>query len=395
MIRTGLYKVVQYKGVKAMKSKFVLKPAGLCVVILLISFNILDANALDANTTSEFKPVDPNRIPQVLTLISEQIRSNYDRIKTWQGEADVTTDFINEGAEADRIFREHTNGTGEVPKVVKEHIESGYQFAADVEKDFLYSNRYQKIPPVYTDLKSRRNLGTKSLRPWFTFSIATHEYSIFSMPSTFHENSIVGRRAVKETRQKDSTCTSGMPLASDPRETFTTAGGKAWESFPRMLQYINEHGKYSFDGHDLKVEESISENITKYRIEIPGKINTGKYLFSTKIFSSEAGFNMTSFEVTNEYGKVLLEWKWDYDLIDGVYLPKVTSQRNFTRKDGGLDYEKRYTFKNQKVNEPIPAETFTYKNLGLKNGDKFVDKIEGKEYKYQDANLVFVADVNK
>jgi hypothetical protein len=378
-----------------MKSKFMLKPAGLCVVILLISFSILDAKASDANTTSEFKPVDPNRIPEILTMISEQVRSNYEKIKTWQGETDVETDFIDEGTEAERIFKERTNSTGEIPKVVKEHKETGHQFAADIEKDFLYSNLYQKIPPVYTDSESGRNLGTKSLRPWFTFSITTPEYSISSMPGTFHGNSIVVRRAVKETRQKGSTCTSGMPPAYDPRETFTTAGGKVWESFPLILQYINEHGKYSFGGYDLKVEESTSGNITKYRIVIPNKAISGEYHFLTKIFSSEAGFNMTSFEVVTEEGKVLLEWKWDYDLIDGVYLPKVTSQRNFTRKDGKLDYEKRRTFKNQKVNKPIPAETFTYKNLGLKDGDEFIDKIAGKEYRYQDANLVFVVDVNK
>jgi hypothetical protein len=374
-----------------MKSKFILKPAGLCVVILLTLFRFASAE----DTAYKFRPVDANRIPEIMMLISEQVRSNYDRIKTWQGEEDATTDFIDEGAEAERIFKERTNGTGEIPKVVKEHFEGKHQFAVDVEKDFLYSYLYQKIPPVYTDSESGRNLGTKFLRPVCDFSITTPDYFIHSETETFRGNSIASRRAVKEIRQKGSKCTSGMPPASDPRETLTTAGGKVWESFPQILQYINEHGKYSSDGHDLKVEESISGNITKYRIEIPGKLNTGKHLFSTKIFSSEAGFNMTSFEVTDEDGKLLMEWKWDYDLIDGVYLPKVTSQRNFSWKSGKLDYEQRCTYKNQKVNKPIPVETFTYKNLGLKDGDKFIDEIAGKEYKYQDANLVFIADVNK
>jgi hypothetical protein len=375
-----------------MKSNSMLKPAGLCVVILLISFSFVAAE----DTAGEFRPVDPNRIPEILTMISTQIKSNYDKIKTWQGEADAITDSIHEGAKAERILRERTNGTGEISKVVKERFESRHQFAVDVEKDFLYSSLYRETPPAYTDLENGRNLGTKSPRPWYTIVIIAPEYSISSMPHTYDRgNSIASREAVKETRQKGSKCTSGMPPASDPRGTFTTAGGKVWESFPRILQYINEHGKYSFDGHDLKVEESTSENVTRYRIEVPAKINTEKYYFLTKVFSSEAEFNMTLYEVANEDGRILYEWKWDYDLIDGVYLPKVTSQRNFTREGGKLDYEERYIFKNQKVNKPIPAETFTYKNLGLKDGDKFVDKVEGKEYKYQDANLVFVADVNK
>ena len=361
----------------------------LCVVILLISFSFADAEDLGANTAGEFHPVDSNQIPNILTMISAQVRSNYERIKTWQGDIDVTTDFIDEGAEAERVFRDHTNGTGETPKIVKEHIESRHQFAIDLEKDCLHTNLRRENPPYYTDFESGRNLGAKSLRPLCNFSIATPEYFIHSAPDAYRGDSVVRRSAIKQARLKNSsTCVSNMHPVYDPRKIFKT-GGAVWESFPRMLQYINEHGKYSFGGYDLKVEESISGNITKYRIVIPNKaFSGGGYHFLTMVFPSKAGFNMTSYEVTDEDGRLLQEWKFNYDLIDGIYLPSATGQQNFTREGGKLSYEKRYTFKNQKVNKPIPEETFTYKNLGLKNGDKFIDKILGKEYTYQDEELI-------
>jgi hypothetical protein len=36
----------------------------------------------------------------------------------------------------------------------------------------------------------------------------------------------------------------------------------------------------------------------------------------------------------------------------------------------------------------LDKNTFTYKNLGLKNGDQFIDKILQKEYTYQNGELI-------
>ena len=62
---------------------------------------------------------------------------------------------------------------------------------------------------------------------------------------------------------------------------------------------------------------------------------------------------------------------------------------------GVLTMKEIITFKNHLVNDPIPEETFTYKNLGLKDGDKFIDKIKNKEYKYKAGKLVEVEKKKK
>jgi len=370
-----------------MKDKITSKKIKVSAVVLLILFNLTSAEGLRGDIASEFRPVDSNRIPEILTMISSRIKSNYDKIKTWQGETNFTIDRIYEGAAAERKFNTQTDGTGKTPNTVIRHIEGRREFAVDLEKDFLYANVIRENPAYYTDFETGRDLGTKSA-PSQKVSILTPEYYINWGPYEMRDGVVMSRRVVKQARQKGSTCTNLSSPVSDPRECFMV-GQPIWETFPPLLQYINEHGKYGIDGYSLKVEERTIGNLTEYRIQRPGKVSPERYLFVTMVFSSKKGFNIVSYEVTDpKSGLFHTKKNWGYDLLDGVYLPSRTTEQIFDRKSGDLSYEETYTYNNLKVNQPIPAETFTYKNLGLQNGDKFIDKILDKEYTYQDGELI-------
>lgn len=373
-----------------MKEKITSKTIKACSVVLLILFNLTSAEGLRGDIASEFQPVDSNQIPNVLTMISNRIRSNYERIKTWQGETNFTIDTIYEGSAAERKFKTHTDSTGKTPNTVIQHIEGRRQFAVDLERDFLYTKLIRENPPYYMDFETGRDLGTK-VTGLQGISIVTPKYYINCRPHTMRDGAITSRKAVKKVRQKGLTCSNLSPPVSDPRECFTV-GQPIWETFPRLLQYMELHGEVSVDGYTLKVEERTDGNLTKYRIQIPGKVSVEDYLFVTMVFSSLKGFNIVSYEETNPEGELLHKKTLDYDLVNGVYVPSKTTEQIFERKNGDLSYEATYTYNNLKVNQPIPAETFTYKNLGLKNGDKFVDKILNKEYTYQDGELISVSE---
>lgn len=374
-----------------MQAKIILKTMKVSAVVLLILFNLTGAEGLRGDIASEFRPVDSNRIPEILTMISSRIKSNYDKIKTWQGETNFTIDTIYEGAAAERKFNTRTDGIGKTPNTVIQHIEGRRQFAVDLEKDFLYANVIRENPPYYMDLETGRDLGTKSA-PSQKVSILTPEYYINWGPHEMRDGAITSRKAVKQVRQKGLTCTNLSPPVSDPRECFVVVGQPIWETFAWVLQYIKERGEFSVDGYAMKAEECTDGNLTKYRIQIPGKVSPEHYLFITMVFSSEKGFNIISLETTRSDGQLFQKKTWDYGLVDGVYLPIKTTEQNFRPDTGQLSYDKISTFKNLKINQPIPAETFTYKNLGLKNGDKFIDKILDKEYTYQDGQLIEAAD---
>ena len=53
------------------------------------------------------------------------------------------------------------------------------------------------------------------------------------------------------------------------------------------------------------------------------------------------------------------------------------------------------TFCNEKVNKPIPEETFGYQNLGLENGDRFIDRSADKTFEYKDGELIEAAEKNQ
>jgi hypothetical protein len=376
-----------------MKRKIALNIIMTCGAILFALFNSAEAGNWEDKSISKFHTVDPNQISDILTMISNQMRSNYDCIKTWQGEVRIISDFIYEGAAAERIFKTHTDGEGKCPKAIKEHREYVIEFSVDARKEFLYANYYSIKPLQYTDIETGRDLIAKGIAGC-RIAIVTPEYEFHSTGDTMREGVVTSRRAVKHMRQKGSTCDNTTPPVFDPRELFIP-GKPIWETFPQLLQYINEHGQVNVNRYTLEVEKRTNGSTIEYRVQIPGKVSPTDYLLMEMIFSGEKGFNIVSFETTDSDGRLFQKRTWDYSLVNGVYLPNKTIEQNFEHKNGNLVYEKKYIFRNSQINHSIPEKTFTYKNLGLKNGDKFVDKIENKEYTYQDANLIPITEAGK
>lgn len=358
--------------------------AKLCAVILIVSLGFVSAESVANNTATEFSAVSPNDIPDILTMISEKTHSNYERIKTWQGEIDATVNAICEGLAAKRILQNKRSCAGKNAEVVREHRRSKIEFVADCEQNFFYAKKTRQNPRQYIDVKTGKILCERSV-PWYQASIGTPEYQINCRPDSKRGDSIATRKAIKKAAERN--CASCSSDVFDPREFFL-AIGPLWETFPRMIKIINEHGEYGIDGYTLKVEERTDERITEYRIQIPGRVSPEQYLFITMIFSSEKEFNIISLETTRTDGKLFQRKTWEYELVDGAYLPSKTTKQDFTGENAKLTYKRECIFRNLQINHSIPPETFTYKNLGLKNGDKFIDKILGREYTYQDEELI-------
>jgi len=114
------------------------------------------------------------------------------------------------------------------------------------------------------------------------------------------------------------------------------------------------------------------------------------YISYNLVCSSGAGFNVVSFSITDEKGRVIENKIWDYDLINGVYLPVQKIEQNFDYLSGKLNKQSTITFMEQKANNPINSDVFTYKNFDLKDGDKFIDKTLNKEFTYQKGNLIAI-----
>ena len=359
----------------------------ICAIAVIALVTLVNAGISKGYTSSKFRLMDPNLIPDILTMISTHVRNNYEQIETWQGGNVFTIDRIYEGTAAEHKFNTCTDGAGEIHEVIKKRIEGWSQFAIDLEKDLLYKKVVRENPPHYIDLETGRNLGTKSV-PSQRITIVAPEYYIDQGPFTTRKGFITNRKAVKEARQKGLMCGKSSIPVSDPREAFVVGGAPIWETLPKYVDYIDQHGKFNVAGYPFKIKEYADGDLTEYHVQIPTRISSEYYRFITMVFSSRKGFNIVLYKETDSKDQLLRKKTWDYDLIGEVYVPSRTNEQIFEREDGKLNYEEEYKYKNEKINKPIPAETFTINNLGLKDGDEFIDKTTGEEFKYQDGKLI-------
>ena len=96
-------------------------------------------------------------------------------------------------------------------------------------------------------------------------------------------------------------------------------------------------------------------------------------------------------EVTDKAGQTLQTLDITYEKIGHIYVPKTVHFVIFRSSDLKKHFDSRITFTKSILNAPIPAETFNYRNLGLKDGDRFIDRtLNNKEYIYQNQNFVEV-----
>jgi len=367
----------------------ILNKIHLCAIVLLTLFNIAVVEGLGSNTENNFQPVPPDQVSGILTMISNETESNYDKIETWQGKVDVTSGRIYEGTKAERVFENQINGEGEVPKKVKRLVETTTEFAVNCKKGLFYDKKFYRSPVRYTDADGGRVLGTRST-VGSTITIATPEYRITNGPFEGGEDVIITRQAVKEKRAlKESSPTCPKDIF-DPR--YEAIDGASFRrTFLVLLDYIKKHGEFSIGGQSLGIEKRMDGSTTEYRLEIPSpQTSPGEFVFTTMIFNSDKGFNITLSETRTADGKLYNKTTWQYKVIDGVYLPASTMIQTFAGENAELFYERQCIYTTGKLNQAVPENTFTYKNLGLKYGDKFVDRIQNKEYVYKDNMLAEV-----
>src|SRR4030042_1273307 len=147
-----------------MKRLILSNPLKLSVlIILLVGFS--KAETLNNNTPGKFGPVDPNQIPEILTMILNRTKSNYEQIKRWQGKLDIVTDYVYEEDGAKKVFTENIKASGESPKELIEHRETHIDFSLDAENNLLYAYYYNdsEKPLQYIDPENGRILEAKGI----------------------------------------------------------------------------------------------------------------------------------------------------------------------------------------------------------------------------------------
>jgi hypothetical protein len=373
---------------------------GLIILFILSLFNWIAA--AENSQGCQWAAVDQNSFAEILTMIDSRVAENYDRINTWQGKVRIVSDDVHEGESRNRLY-EQILVDRPVPNKVKDHRELTREFALDANKGLLYDNYYSDGQNYSIDLDTGRNLQLKNLVQMGGNGkfILAPDYLLDCVDIKNRDGIIVRRDVIKQTRpQGKHGSNSHMSPGFDPRETMRIFGDITGESFgplggafAKYLALFDKEAGHSIDGYPIiTVEECNVGDVKKYRIVLLSlaKDSTGAtvHIFLNLVCSSEAGFNVVSYTTADSNDRMIESKTWKYGLFSSVYLPVQKKELRFDYHTSNLNEQSTVTFVDQKVNQPIGEEVFTYKNLGLKDGDKFVDKITNKEYTYQNGNLI-------
>lgn len=348
----------------------------LTVLLVVVIWNL---NSIAQANDSEFKIVDPNKIPEILSMIVSATQANFEKIKTWQGKITKETISTTKGEDAARLLKKFTsaepnNSTNEIQRFYKRTIE----FKINVEDDHFFSSSGRDDPYIYLDTKDNQSYSS-SWGPEEQVFLVTSEEQIEIIPARQRkkDNAVLSRIAIKEP--------SGTTAITDPRKVFYTGGRLLWISLSMLSQNLQTPDIEHF-GVVMK-KQVAGDNIT-YRIEMsdPGK-NRPFCIFT---LSSEVGFNRTYFEEWNdEDGSLIAIITTDFVKLDGVFLPKKWSFFQYF-PDGELMRQEINTIENQQINVTIPESTFSELTY-LNSGDKFRDKVANKDFEYKNGELVELA----
>jgi hypothetical protein len=379
------------------------KKSRIKIVFVFVCFLIsgFACKALGAAEPNQAVRIIPNEeATAVLELIANAIRGNYEQIKTWSGEIDKKITWVHKGSLAEELFRNATDAKGDMPKVILQKAEDKITFAVDANKDLVYVDTLRDKPSNYFNYNTGDNVGNSGPSPIWSTIIAKPDFILKANSHSFEKRTgrLLHKRAVKEPLKREQQ-TGWYKLAdiSDPRRAFFPGAGFTWDILDDLIKRINRYGKIEFDGYRFTIEEHKKGDNIEYKIIEPSVVNLERskpehYAILTMIFSSRDGFNMTYWDAATGSGAVFQKHTWEYEIVNGIYLPKRRIIKIYDT-NGIVTDEYDSTYSNNKVNQEMSPETFTYKNLSLKNGDEFIDEIAGKEYKYEDANLVFVKDL--
>jgi len=343
----------------------------------------------------KWEPVNPNEITNILAMIADRTKKNHNKINTWQGKTETVTVSWEKDNE---ILREQFRNEKVIPDEIKKYQEFTREFAVDVNNGLLYDHHCPNDLFEVTDVKTEEEIQLKSGMAMDNGTyILTPDYHLnyykFNFVYDKNKNKSITHTAVKYPRSEDEkgdlTCGSGNKMYPiyNPLENFKPSGDYPWEELEKYAAYIDRVGLTStLAGYtmEVKVEKCDFGDVEKYRVTLPSVASGGPkvYISSAMVYSSNAGFNVvsSSFTVNN----ILIEnQEWDYELINGVYLPVKITKNSFDRKNGDLNKKSTSTFTEQKVNHPINEEVFTYKSLGLQEGEIIEDKIDNKVYIYK------------
>jgi len=283
---------------------------------------------------SEFAPVPPERIADVLKTISDTSRANYERLRTWEGEVQVVRNTVYGGDQVKRVLDDAGIAVTAVPPEMLESMEVRIEFGIDLANDSLYSINRAPQPVAYKHAGTGATIATKE-SPGYKQAVVTRESYLYTDSAV--SGGRPGTKAAIKNKRPSGCLPCELPFVFDPRSLFGTPD-PAWQTFPKIVEDIKSRSTYTVDGQPLKIEEKRNGDMIDYRVRLPGKGDHRETVLITTTFTSKAAYNPILVEFNAMKGKLLRKGTLDYETLDGVFLPVKTTFQRYGEEDGQLVY---------------------------------------------------------
>jgi hypothetical protein len=332
----------------------------------------------------------------ILRMIAEKSEANYQQIKTWSAAfrfQDKAAHFkIEEGlakALSKAANRDLDGAT------VYSTTSGTIEFEIDISKESFYSRKVDERC-VITDPQNGQVLADLNqeqdslpvdeeskidmLNTWN--AIVTPEQSIHMQPDTSYQN---GRTAFREPRE------NGLRWGTlvDPRQLFGE-GIPHWEmarNAAKILEVLasdqppKEKGLQELLKAKPKatIKQAKTDDGPIYWVRFEARTLETGVMRTDYRFDGRVGFNLVQSRTTTN-GRVVSDMEWSYIKSEDVFVPKSLIKMMSDSKTGKLAYQRNLDFKSCKVNGPLHPDGFGYKRLGLKDGERVVDRIKKAVY---------------
>ncbi len=338
-------------------------------------------------------------------MIAETTKSNFDRIRNWQGSFEFTENStLKSGNVADHLIKKY----GVVPPL--ELITVGrIDFVVDATLDACYCAFRPARPTTMIELskKSRKaqplNQGVTNVYE----TVVTPQHYLHFRPGhlygQLHNHEVAPLKLGSGTqvafRERAATRESGNAGdVVDPKSFFAH-----WNDAPSSWLALQHDGKV-FD--ELRAIPPVANPPATFEVIAIGTadsrereyvvrvtIREGESRISLeKVFSASAGYNLTEYREIHKTANLDEEELWqsrrvEFRKHDEIFIPVRIRDFNTTTGQQRI-FRRDYALSHFTVNKPVSPDAFTVAVFDLKDGDRVLDQIEGKLFFVDDGKYI-------
>jgi hypothetical protein len=329
--------------------------------------------------------LERNAAADAVRAVAAQSRSNYEKIRTWQG---VIESQVKSSLNATQV--------ADIPALVSAQpdrkrgrgaVEEGKYtttFGIDLQENAFYCEKRDQ-GRVFSNAVDGTPIPYPSQAFWQKSVINSDGY-MHVQPNQLGTDRD-GRHyqlGIKESSLRREEAGD----VGDPRHYFESDARFSWLFLERLVQGLDNgwirEGRYSVE---------LAESDAKRQLIVTTHLARGDETVDYQVaFGLDCAGNPLWHRTI--YNGVLEETKeWAYQKIGDVFLPASYQRTHYASDGKSIDASETANISDCKINAAIDQEKFTWKGLGLVEGDRLYDRISGTTYRVMIGKLVPQVDV--